>query len=120
MALTKFWLKHGPGSPGAIAKRMARSYVTLCRRNPESSHEDLLRLMLAQRYTVIVLASPERQRAMLDAAEGHLANLIVDICKLENPRAFPVSPEVYTTMMVVINDMIAAEIPAEILDDEIR
>lgn len=119
MGLGKFWLKHGPGSPGSIAKVMAQSYSLIKRDHPQLSHEELLARALARRYTIARIASPELQERMLAAAtsgfpntkRGSFTDLIFQIMQLENPKAFPLPREVESLAVDVIHEVLDKHLP---------
>ena len=123
MGLGKFWLKHGPGSPGSIAKVMAQSYSLIKRDNQDLPHDELLRRALARRYTIARIASPEIQERMLAAAmsdslatkRGSFTELILQIIRLENPRGFPLPPDVESLAIDVIHEVLDKHLPAGIL-----
>lgn len=59
MGIGKFWIKHGPGSPGSIAKAVAKDYVKWKREFPKVPRTQLLRKTLSTRmvsYTMLGLS----------------------------------------------------------------
>jgi hypothetical protein len=114
MGFAKFFLKHGAGTPGAIAKTMARGYRTILAQQPDLSHEQVLQLTLAQRYTLIPAVQPDAQKAFLRSANGNVAQLIVQLVAAENPEGFRAAisdPPLYRTMRGVITEVLEAEMP---------
>lgn len=74
MALGKWWLKHGPGSPGSIAKVMAKAFKSIQGRNPTLGRDEVLRQTLESRYAL----TPQQYSIPRDLRQRILENLRAD------------------------------------------
>ena len=113
MGLGRWWMTHGPGSVGSIAKRMAISYSLLRRKLEGASHEELLWHVLRTRYNVVEIPDDEAAR-MVAAANGHLADLTLQVIKLENPHASTVAlraPAVHMEMLSIVREVTEKHAP---------
>ncbi len=52
MGIGKWWLKHGPGSPGSMARAMVTSYRSIQARMPNLTRTQLLAETLESRYAL--------------------------------------------------------------------
>lgn len=68
----------------AAAEAVAGSYATLRARNPDRSHEELLRETLARRYGDGESVPPAERERMLERAQGRIVELVVQILRVEN------------------------------------
>jgi hypothetical protein len=124
MGLAKFWLKHGPGSPGSVTKVMARSYSIVKRNSPTHTHEQILQQALSFRYAIARVASSDLQNQMLVAAVSDrslskrdtFTKLIFEILQLENPKAFPLPREVMELAVEVIHETLDKQLAPGSLD----
>jgi len=90
MGFGDFIMKHGPGSPGSIAKAVTKSYLKFQRQFPNASKIELLELTLAGRMKTHEIIgrkfiSIEDRDMILRKIEGKLYRLIVYIDCFENP-----------------------------------
>ena len=93
MGIGKFWIKHGPGSPGSIAKSVIKNFVKLKQQFPTASKEELLSLTLKHRvntYQKLGLRPlhADDQKKLLDKANGKLLSLILLVIYIENHTAY--------------------------------
>lgn len=105
MGLGEWWLTHGPGSPGSIARAMAKAYVNLKRANPGASRDELLRLTLMSRYVMSGGLDESRATAMLESAGGRLGKLTILVWLMEVPQAMDSlsnAPDVYSLSVQII------------------
>ncbi|UCE79400.1 MAG: hypothetical protein JSV13_01850 [Nitrospiraceae bacterium] len=106
MGIVKLWLKHGPGSPGSIAKSLSEDYVKWRNIYPSASHEELLghtlknRLLTEKMFRFEPLTEKEQER-LIKRFNGSLKELIVFIVQRENPSA----AKQRSSMMEVINEV---------------
>lgn len=114
MGLGKWWLKHGPGSPGSIAKAMVRNFLTIKSQYSSASHEQLLTLTLqerinAERLLGIQPLSKEEIMGIVDESEGDIKKLILLVVHRENPEAdntLKNFPDLYQNMVDVIDEVV--------------
>lgn len=82
MGFGDFILKHGPGSPGSIAKAVTKSYLKFKKQFPNASKNELLELTLAGRMKTHEIIgkkfiTQETKEIILKKIEGQLYRLIV-------------------------------------------
>lgn len=114
MGLGKFWIKHGPGSVGSIAKTVAKDFMRWKQELPEASKDELLRNTLLTRVAShsllgLMPMSEDEQEDVLKNSDGKLTKLIQAIVHNENPAAsetLMTAPQVYRTMLQVINEIV--------------
>lgn len=110
MGLGRWWLTHGPGSPGSIAKAMARAYRVSKSLHPQASQDELLLRTLRTRYSKSQM-DDDVATGLVRSAEGKLAALTLAIIELEIPGKVEATrinaPEVYAEMISVVNEVIA-------------
>ena len=127
MGLGRWWITHGPGSPGSVAKAMANSYrrikaayqtasqagaeierITGCRlKDPIVSQDELLLATLRCRYSQQEIDDNTANRMVKDS-DGHLSQLTLQIIMLEIPAATGAmmnAPQVYTDMIDVVMEV---------------
>lgn len=106
MNLGKWWLRHGPGSPGSVARAMLNSYNKMKRQNPEASQDELLLYTLHTRYRWL---GQDEACEMIQRSSGRLVDLTVQVVHRENPSAEGArvnAPEMYALMREVIEEVI--------------
>jgi hypothetical protein len=114
MGLGKWWLKHGPGSPGAIAKAVTKQYIKIKNIYPSASKDEILHLLLNDRINSenlfgIKPINNDEQIAIIRDCDGSLKKLIVYIVHRENPEADNTAvnfPDIYRNMLQVINEAV--------------
>jgi hypothetical protein len=111
MGFSKFWIKHGPGSPGATAKAIAKDFMKWKGELPQASKSELLINTLLTRmtsYTMLGLQplSEKEQEELLKQSEGKLRKLIRLIILHENPAALEVLMTDPRTMLEVIHEAV--------------
>lgn len=114
MGLGKWWLKHGPGSPGAIAKAVTKQYVRISNIYPSASKDELLHLLLKNRLNSenlfgIKPIDNDEQIEIIKDCDGSLKKLIVYIVHRENPEADNTVinfPDIYRDMIQEISDVV--------------
>ncbi len=82
MGIGKWWLKHGPGSPGSITKAMMKAFKSIQARNPNLPRDQLLRQTLESRYALAPQRwsiPPELRDKILKEAKGSLVHLVVAV-----------------------------------------
>ena len=110
MGLGKWWLTHGPGSPGSIARAMAKSYLILKNAYPGAPENDLLHATLKNRYAMSGGLDQTTAQEMLEASEGSLSKLTIQVWQKEVPRssnAAIYAPEAYMASIQVIENEIS-------------
>jgi len=116
MGLGKWWLTHGPGSPGSIAKTMAISYSRIRAAYPSATKTDVLLTTIRTRHSESEL-SEETALGMIKRSEGRLEKLIQEIVFWEIfPKAVGAmmnAPEVYNEMLEVIREVTERYAPGE-------
>ncbi len=114
MGLGKFWIKHGPGSPGQTAKAISKNFMRLKSEIPDASKEQLLLLTLMNRMNAykkhgLNTFSEEEIIEIIQQCNGKLWLLVKIIVLKENPTAREVqfaAPDIYNKMMYVIQEQI--------------
>lgn len=114
MGLGKWWLKHGPGSPGAIAKAMTKKYLRIKAEFPSATEEQLITLLIKDRINVEqnVGIPPLSQSDIIELVEevnGELKDVILYFVHRENPEAqntYINFPEIYQNMLEVIEEVV--------------
>lgn len=110
MGLGKWWIKHGPGSAGSIAKAMAKDFMRWKHEEPSATKEELLFCTLSVRMAShkifgLEVLSVEEQIELIRKCDSDLVRIIQYIIHMENPTATEVMftfPELYKTMLDVI------------------
>ena len=104
MGFGRWWMKHGPGSAGSVAKRMAIAFSTIQKANPHLNKQELLLATLRTRYNSTEI-DDSRAARMVSAAQGELTALTIQVIHLENPHAAGAqlrAPDVYAEMLDII------------------
>jgi len=118
MGIGKWWLKHGPGSPGSIAKAMGIAFRVLHSQNPDFSLEDLLRVILKSRYMTLV--GQEEQDAIIRKARGSLIRLTLLVVERERWKDLMGAPgEIYSMAFDAVLEVLRVQAPEQI-DREVR
>ena len=107
MGIGRWWMKHGPGSIGSVAKRMAIAFSTLQKAKPNLDKESLLLATLRTRYKGSTI-DDSLAAEMISVAQGSLATLTIQIIHLENPHAAGAqlrAPEVYAEMLDIVGEV---------------
>lgn len=113
MGFARWWMTHGPGSAGSVAKAMAKTYWHIKARYPKASLDDLLLMTLRTRYSEARLDNATAAE-MVRASEGRLAALTLQVIHLENPYARGAminAPHVYAEMLDIIEEVTAKYAP---------
>jgi hypothetical protein len=114
MGFGKFWIKHGPGSVGSIAKAVTKDFMKWKQEYPSASKAELLRKTLSKRansYSLLGLKplNQDKQEEMLKESNEKLTKLIELIFHNENPASLETvfsAPEVYRLMLQVILEVV--------------
>lgn len=113
MGLSKWILTHGIGSPGAIAKSMAKSYMHYKKINPFLSGELLLRHVAENRIDLekkLGIMNPFSVEEILKKAEGDLKHIIRFFVMIESQdsKGFPQKLPLKTQFLVsdVISEVV--------------
>ena len=118
MGLGKWWLTHGPGSPGSMAKAMAKDYVLWREETPGANEDELLALVLATRINSEIMVGfqdhppldEQEQSNIISNIDGYLNKLVLYIVHRENQEADITklgAPDIYAKMLEVIDDVVA-------------
>lgn len=113
MGLRKWWITHGPGSPGSVAKAMAMAYSRLKTASPSLSKDALLLATLRSRYSAGEIDNATANKMVKDS-KGRLAQLTNQVISLEIPAATGAmlnAPNVYLKMLEVVNEVTAKFAP---------
>jgi len=113
MGLGKWWITHGPGSPGSVAKAMAMAYSRLKAYYPTASQDELLLATLRSRYSEGEIDNATANKIVKDS-KGRLAELTYQVIILEIPAATGAmvnAPNAYLMMRDVINEVTAKFAP---------
>jgi hypothetical protein len=113
MGLGKWWITHGPGSPGSVAKAMAMAYSRLKIASPSLSKDALLLATLRTRYSVYEIDNATANKMVKDS-KRRLAKLTNQVISLEIPAATGAmvnAPTVYLKMLEVVNEVTAKFAP---------
>ena len=105
MGFGRWWITHGPGSPGSVAKAMAMSYNRLRGAYPSASNVHLLFSTLRTRYP---LMDDTTITQMVDECKGSLIELTLIVIHREIPAATGAmcnAPSVYSEMLDVVNEV---------------
>lgn len=123
MGWHKFLMKHGLGSPGYIAKRMARSYRTLKASGPSLDERAIIRRIFVERVAAqSVLGGPPQYRflksnpsAMHELLNQHpdLFSIVSLAVFIEHPEFVgPVAPaDAFNVLSETIQEVLDAEVP---------
>lgn len=103
MGFSKWILTHGIGSPGAIAKSMAKTYMTYKEIYPNLSNEQLLMHVAGNRINIekklSKIINPFSVEEILERSEYDLKKIIKFFVLIENqdsngfPREFPIKTQ---------------------------
>ena len=113
MGLAKWWITHGPCSPGSVAKAMAVVYSRLKTASPLLPKDDLLLATLRTRYSVSQIDDATANR-MVKNSKGRLPELTSQLISLEIPAvtgAMLNAPDVYLEMLEVVREVTAKFAP---------
>ena len=91
MGLGKWWLTHGPGSPGDCAKALVMDYLKWKAENPGVSEKELLFMVLATRmgsrqHFGQTFMSLDESKAVVEEVEGGLPELIMYVLCYEDEK----------------------------------
>lgn len=119
MGLGKFWIKHGPGSPGATAKAITKDFLRWKNECPNASKNELLEYTLISRMKTHEIIGKQlitlRQKdEILKKIEGKLFRLIVYIDYFENPdsqKSYSEFPDLYNTAKAVMKEVMSKYAP---------
>ncbi len=114
MGLGKWWLKHGPGSPGAIAKAMTKKYLRIKAEFPSATNEQLIAILLKDRINAeqnfgIPPLSQAEIIEIANESEGNIKKIILFVVHRENPEAHNAYinfPDVYQNMIEIIDEVV--------------
>jgi hypothetical protein len=104
MGLGRWWITHGPGSPGSTAKAMAITYSRIRAAYPNATKTDVLLTTIRARYSESEI-DEDTVLGMIKRSKGKLANLTQEIVLLENSAAIGAminAPDVFGEMLNVI------------------
>jgi len=107
MGLGRWWITHGLGSPGSVAKAMARSYSRLKAAYPMASQDELLLMTLRTRYSEAEIDNVTAHE-MVKRSRRRLAKLTLEVIMLEIPAATGAmlnAPDVYYNMVDVVEEV---------------
>jgi hypothetical protein len=113
MGLGKWWITHGLGSPGSVAKSMARAYSRIKTAYPTASKNELFLATLRTRYTEVEISDATANKMVKDS-EGCLAKMTLQVVMAEIPAATGAmlnAPQVYAKMVDVIEEVTAKFAP---------
>lgn len=113
MGLGRWWMTHGPGSAGSIAKAMAKAYSRIKAAYPGSSKGELLFMTLRSCYSETQLDDGTAIE-IVRMSEGYLAALTLQVVLFENPAARGArlqAPEVYAEMLEILKEVTAEFAP---------
>jgi len=107
LGLERWWMTHGIGSVGSVAKSMAKAYNRAKVAYPTASQDEILFVTLKSRYTVLEInnSTEDDMVGMVKDSGGRLAKLSFQVVMLENPaagNALLFHPQVYAMMVDVI------------------
>lgn len=114
MGIARFILRHGPGSPGSVAKAMAKWYTRITSARPDLTHEQVLYATLRSRYPEQKLGEDALQQ-MLAESKGDLATLSMLVVHFGNAAAnesMLTLPDIYAQAIEIVRDVTAAHAPA--------
>lgn len=108
----RWWMTHGIGSVGSVAKSMAKAYSRAKVAYPTASQDEILFVTLRSRYTVVGInnLTAAELAGMVKNSEGRLAALSLQVMMLENPAAKDALlfyPQIYAMMVDVIEEVTA-------------
>jgi len=114
VGIGELWLTHGPGSPGSVAKAISKSYMSLKKRFPNATQNDLLMMTLKERINIgvklgVAPLSDEMQEIIIKDSGENLEKLINRIIRHENPNANAAmsDPQVYFAILSVIGKVVS-------------
>ena len=114
MGLGKWWITHGPGSPGSVAKAMAMAYSRLLKAYySTTSQDELLLATLRSRYSEREIDNATAHKMVKDS-KGRLSKLTYQVIIREIPAASGAmlnAPDVYAKMLEVIDEVTAKFAP---------
>jgi len=110
LGLERWWMTHGIGSVGSVAKSMAKAYNQAKAAYPTASQDEILFVALKSRYTVVGInnLTEDDMVGMVKDSGGRLAKLSLQVVMLENPaarNALLSYPQIYAMMVEVIEDV---------------
>ena len=119
MGLGKWWMTHGPGSVGSVARTMAKDYTKVKAQNQTAAEEEILSKVLFNRMIAhqTVGSSTLNQidpLELIEESEAKLTKLIFLVLQLENPTVSQVmltAPRTFFTMLEIINEVVAEHAP---------
>jgi len=112
LGLERWWMTHGIGSAGSVAKSMAKAYSRAKVAYPTASQDEILFVTLRSRYTVVGInnLTADDMVGMVENSGGRLAALSLQVMMLENPAAKDALlfyPQIYAMMVDVIEEVTA-------------
>lgn len=121
MGLGKWWLTHGPGSPGRCAKAITKSYLTIKAFHPEASRKELLLLtgMDRKRRWEMVGKCTLTDAKIAEIVESSFADLpkfVLSLVIEEDPKVEQVlsdSPDLYPDIVEVVTKTVRKYAPGE-------
>jgi len=115
MGLINWWLTHGPGSPGSIAKAITKNYNKFRSEFPIESENEILRMVFEYRLSIENsfglphINENEATKILNQVINGSLKELVIFFVHRENPEADKVmlkQRDVYFSMLNVIKKVI--------------
>jgi len=119
MGLGRFWIKHGPGSPGSTAKAITKDFLKWKKEYPSASKNELLEYTLISRMKTHEMIgkkfiTSKQKNEILQKIEGKLFRLIVYIDYFENPdsqKSYLEFPDLYNTAKSVMKEVMIKYAP---------
>jgi hypothetical protein len=107
MGLGRWWITHGPGSPGSVAKAMARAYDRIRTAYPSASKVEVLAATLRSRYSDRELDNDALNR-IVNECGGSLSRLTLAVIHREIRAATGAmyhAPSAYMEMVSVVHEV---------------
>ena len=114
MGIGKWFLKHGPGSPGATAKAVIKDYLKWKQEYPNYNQDELLyctlltRVTTGKKFAKISPPSDSTMRHLIRAWRGDIRKLIVYIVVRETPGGENIlmnNPQTHIDILSVIEEV---------------
>jgi hypothetical protein len=110
LGLGRWWMAHGIGSVGSVAKSMVKAYNRAKVAYPTASQDEILFVTLKSRYLVFGInnLTEDAMVGMVKDSGGQLAKLSLQVVMLENPAARDAllfHPQTYAMMVEVIDEV---------------
>ncbi len=121
MGLGKWWLTHGPGSPGRCAKAITKSYLTHKADHPWASKKELLQLTgFSRKETWEVVGrcnlTDAKVAEIVESAGADLPKFVLSLIIEEDPkveRLLTESPDLYPDVVGVVTKIVRKYAPGE-------